>query len=172
MIQKNLAHGLMLDRGLSFLNYMMNRYFDVADINEQFPFLRVPIWDSYDWETGMYTKFYSASEASYFYDFPIGWWIGFGEKMCNEIKDCLLQHGGSKYLYGVLMHELKEKWGKLVFELDYHGLHGDYETIGDVEKIIEKYCKQSETTCIECGRKGKIRANTWIAPYCDKCSEK
>lgn len=150
----------------------MYRYFNLADIHERYPFLRVPIWDSYDYETSTYTRFYRPEEASYFDSFPTGWWVGFGEQMCEEIRDCLLRHGGANFLYGVRVIELKEKYGALIFELDYAGLSeydGANDAIDDVEEILTKYFYVSQHTCIECGAKATRTSLGWIAPYCDKC---
>ena len=46
-------------------------------------------------------------------DMPDGWRIAFGEQMCAEIKQALLEEGGEKLLNEYRILQIKEKYGLL-----------------------------------------------------------
>ena len=95
-------------------------------------------------------------------DMPDGWRIAFGEQMCAEIKQALLDEGGEKLLDEYRIVQIKEKYGSLRWY--------DAWTTDRIQQIIEKYENLSMRTCIDCGRPATRISRGWIAPYCDKCA--
>ncbi len=95
-------------------------------------------------------------------DMPDGWRAAFGEQMCEEIRDALLKNGGEDALDKYRVLQIKEKYGSLRW----------YDSCGndDVDKIIRKYGKLSEVTCIRCGEHATKVSTGWISPFCDDCA--
>lgn len=111
------------------------------------------IWKVPEFETKKYE--YTELDAM-----PTGWRTAFGEQMCEEIRKELIKNNCLNKYY---IMQIKEKFG----ELRWYDLGGPAE----VEKIIDKYSKLSERTCICCGRPATKISMGWISPYCDKCAE-
>lgn len=109
-------------------------------------------------------------EPDYGFDFtwteidsmPKGWFIAFGMKMINEIKEWFLKERPN-FLYEYMITDIKEKYGSLRW-YDYGAISGTYE-------IISKYEKLSEITCIVCGKPATMISSGWISPYCEKHGE-
>jgi len=95
-------------------------------------------------------------------DMPDGWRIAFGEQMCAEIKQALLDEGGEKLLDEYRIVQIKEKYGSLRWY--------DSWTTERIQQIIDKYENLSMRTCIHCGRPATKISRGWISPYCDKCA--
>lgn len=94
---------------------------------------------------------------TWFGSIPSGWRKCFGIQMCKEIKDSIKRNNITDF--GIL--DLKEKYGYLnVFT---------FNSITEVDKIIDKYEYISYHTCIKCGRPATIRTTGWVEPYCDDC---
>lgn len=109
-----------------------------------------------------------------------GWKIRFGEDICKEIRNSLLliyikneypsnivdklrcYYKGIKRLFSYRIQQIKEKYGSLRWYA--------YGNTEDTLKIIEKYEKLSEHTCIICGKEATYRSTGWICPYCDNHS--
>lgn len=100
---------------------------------------------------------YEYTEAD---DMPDGWWIAFGEQMCDEIKEALIEDGD---LDRWRIVQLKEKWGSMRI---YDNGHKVGSRIPD---IIDKYERISERTCIVCGKPATRITKGWISPFCDAC---
>ena len=146
---------------------------DLEAIHERYPFLRIPKWGTYDWDTDSYAEWLSVDEGSYYYSFPRGWWIGFGEKMCEELRDALLKYGGNTLLHSVNISELKEKWGNLVFEMSIPTyIELDKKAYDEIGRIIAKYERLSGGVCYECGKPARWISKGYILPYCTECKEK
>lgn len=94
-------------------------------------------------------------------DMPKGWKLAFGEQMCKELKEVLIEEG---FLDDYMVLQIKEKYGQLRW----------YDNYGSEKlwNIISKYETLSEHTCIECGNRGIMRDDGWISPYCDACYKK
>lgn len=89
---------------------------------------------------------------------PDGWRIAFGEQMCQEIKDALIE---IDYLDKYRITQIKEKYGMLRW-YDFGGSRKIYD-------IISKYEGISQVTCIYCGKPATKITTGWISPYCDDC---
>lgn len=101
-------------------------------------------------------------------DMPIGWRKAFGEQMCEELKEaldkCELSDKEKEWYGDWYPIQIKEKYGSLRFYPSW--------STEDIEKILLKYERLSEVTCIECGAPATKYTVGWISPYCDKCASK
>lgn len=91
-------------------------------------------------------------------EMPPGWKEAFGEEICKEIKDVLVEHNCLNE-YSVL--QIKEKFGMLRW-------YGN-RTSREIEQIIAKYEEKSGHTCICCGAPATQMILNWISPICDEC---
>lgn len=107
-----------------------------------------------------------------------GWRIKFGEDICKEIRNSLINtyiknehpnnifrkiscyYKGIKLLFNYRIIQIKEKYGYLRWY--------DFNSTEDVHKIISKYEVISENTCIVCGKPATYHTTGWICPYCDE----
>lgn len=94
-------------------------------------------------------------------DMPDGWRIAFGEQMCFEIKQALLDEGGEKLLDEYRVDQIKEKYGYLRW-------YDNFST-ERTRAIVDKYEVISSRTCIKCGKPATKLSRGWIAPWCDEC---
>ena len=93
-------------------------------------------------------------------DLPEGWRIAFGEDICKEIMDELVEHDlVDKYR----ITQIKEKYGSLRW-YDNGGTDKLYH------EIIPKYERLSMRTCIGCGKPASLISTGWICPWCDDCA--
>lgn len=92
-------------------------------------------------------------------DMPDGWRKAFGEQMCAEIKEAL---GPDIYDYRII--QIKEKYGQLRWY--------DRNSDDKIYKIIDKYSRLSEHTCVSCGAPATKISLGWICPWCDACASK
>lgn len=95
-------------------------------------------------------------------DMPEGWRIAFGLQMCEEIKQALLEDSEKTYT-DYRIHQIKEKYGQLRW-------YSSFDT-EKTNKIVDKYTRLSENTCIVCGQPAEYSTKGWISPYCKKCAE-
>lgn len=95
-------------------------------------------------------------------DMPEGWRKAFGEQMCIEIKQALLEEGGEKLLDAYRIVQIKEKYGYLRWY--------DNFTTDKIQNIINKYEVISSKTCIKCGKPATKLSCGWICPWCDECA--
>ena len=95
-------------------------------------------------------------------DMPDGWRIAYGEQMCEELKNELLEAGGEKALNEYRITQIKEKYGGLRW----------YDS-GCTERwhkeILPKYAKLCQRTCIRCGKPAAYISTGWISPWCEDC---
>ena len=90
-----------------------------------------------------------------------GWREAFGIDFCKELRKALIRTGGYKLLFGFRILQIKEKYGRLeVYCIGYND---------EINKVISKYSKLSEKTCIRCGKPATWISKGWISPYCDDC---
>ena len=92
-------------------------------------------------------------------EMPDGWRKAFGEMLCEEIYNALVECGG---LDDYRIEQIKEKFGSLHWYSS-----PSYE---EVERIIDKYSVLSENICIICGKPDvPMTGHNWIYPLCKKC---
>lgn len=118
------------------------------ELCKRFPFL-IPTdhQPDYDWE---YT---------WLDDMPDGWRKAFGEQMCEEIMQELVEHNCvDKYR----VTQIKEKFGELRW-------YDDFGTDKMYNEIFPKYEELSRRTCINCGAPATRISTGWISPWCDQC---
>ena len=90
-----------------------------------------------------------------------GWREAFGIDFCKELRKALIRTGGYKLLFRFRILQIKEKYGRLeVYCIGYND---------EINKVISKYSKLSEKTCIRCGKPATWISKGWISPYCDDC---
>ena len=95
-------------------------------------------------------------------DMPDGWRKAFGEQMCEEIRNAILESGTAEDLNDYRIVQIKEKYGQLRWYADW--------TNDAVEAVIDKYTALSEQTCIRCGKPATKVSTGWISPFCDDCA--
>ena len=122
---------------------------------EKYPFLM-----PYNVWTGKIDEDYDY-EYTWLDDMPDGWRKAFGEQMCQEIKDALLEEG-EQILMDYRIDQIKEKYGYLCWY--------DSWTTKKVQDIICKYEDLSARTCISCGKPATKISRGWICPWCDDCA--
>lgn len=90
-----------------------------------------------------------------------GWKDAFGMNFCKDLRKALIRTGGYKLLFRFRILQIKEKYGRLeVYCIGYND---------EINKVISKYSKLSEKTCIRCGKPATCISKGWISPYCDDC---
>ena len=90
-----------------------------------------------------------------------GWRKAFGMNFCKDLRKALIKTGGYKLLFRFRILQIKEKYGRLeVYCIGYND---------EINKVISKYSKLSEKTCIRCGKPATWISKGWISPYCDDC---
>lgn len=91
----------------------------------------------------------------------LGWKKAFGLDFCKDLKKAIIKTAGYRELYKFRILQIKEKYGRLeVYCLGYNK---------EINKVISKYSKLSEKTCVVCGKPATWISNGWISPYCDDC---
>lgn len=122
-------------------------------ICDRYPFL-IPR----DWEGNRMDKYDDWDYTFTDYDLiPAGWQRGFGEQMCEEIRDALIEVDELETFY---FTDIKEKYGHL--RMYFWGS----DKLAD---IAHKYEELSGKTCIVCGRPATHMTKGWIMPMCDHC---
>ena len=91
---------------------------------------------------------------------PEGWWTAFGGRMCDEIRDALIEDDDLDR-YRVV--QIKEKYGALVW------YDNGVKPNSRVHDIIRRYERLSARTCIVCGAPATRVALGWVSPFCDDC---
>ena len=123
----------------------------------KYPFLLPTYWnrDSMQYKVDEdYNYKYTELDAM-----PDGWRKAFGEMMCEEIYNALVECGG---LDDYRIEQIKEKFGQLRWY--------DYPYYKEVSKIIDKYSVLSENICIVCGKPDvPLTNNGWLSQFCKKC---
>ena len=123
----------------------------------KYPFLMPKYWNP---ETMQYEI-----DEDYKYNFteldtmPDGWRKAFGEMMCEEIYNALVDCNG---LDDYKVEQIKEKFGQLRWY--------SYPSYEEVERIIDKYSVLSENICMICGKPDvPMTGDIWFYPLCEKC---
>ena len=94
---------------------------------------------------------------------PIGWKIAFGEQWAAEIQEAI-NHIPEEERGRIYILQLKEKFGRF---MQYLSSYTD-----ELDRVIVKYEKLSEHTCIQCGKPATKMSRGWVSPYCDECAAK
>lgn len=84
--------------------------------------------------------------------------------MCEEIDKVLRK---ANYQNDYRIHEIKEKYGSL----RWYTNSIPEKIFKEHNKIIQKYEKLSEHTCIICGENGKMTNHGWLMPLCKDCED-
>ena len=92
---------------------------------------------------------------------PIGWWIGFGNKMCDEIE-AYLKKLPEAAIENFKIIEVKERYGQLHIDTNW--------STKEFQDIIHKYKDISIHTCCACGAPATKISTSCIAPWCDEHS--
>lgn len=92
-----------------------------------------------------------------------GWRKAFGERMCEEIRDALIE---ANFLDEYRISQIKEKYGTLRWY--------DFGATQRVHDIISKYEYISGFICPHCGRPYAKRFDSggWIYTVCENCASK
>ena len=98
-----------------------------------------------------------------FYSIPTGWWIRFGEKMCDDIENEVKK-----------MMPAAQKDFRITKAREENGslkIVAPWATQG-LREIFEKYKDLSIHTCIDCGKPAEYYAWDMAEPYCAKHTTK
>lgn len=95
-------------------------------------------------------------------EMPAGWFEAFGDMLCDELWDALVENGCTESFE---IEEVKEKWGWLRVYFN--------EAPEIVYSILDKYEFISANTCIGCGKPdvGRVQVGK-IEPICKECWDK
>lgn len=92
-----------------------------------------------------------------YYMLPEGWWMRFGNDLCDDIEGCL-----KKMLPGAIddfdIQEAGDENGKLYIKCNW--------TTENLRNIFDKYQNLSIRTCICCGKPAEFISATYIEPLC------
>jgi hypothetical protein len=88
-------------------------------------------------------------------DIPHGWFNAFGMQMVEELNNALGKNAENYFIT-----QIKEKYGSLRWY--------DNGCTEEGYKVIKKYARLSEVTCIRCGQPATKISSGWISPYCDE----
>lgn len=91
-------------------------------------------------------------------EIPDGWRIAFGEELCKELREVLIE---ADYLDKFRFSQIKEKYGRLCLY--------NFGVPEKAHEVIRKYCNLSAHTCILCGAPATRITRGWISPFCDNC---
>ena len=137
-------------------NYTRDQLKNWILINK-YPFLMPKYWNP---ETMRYEV-----DENYKYNFtlldemPDGWRKAFGEMMCEEIYNALVECDG---LDDYIVLDIKEKFGMLRW--------ADAPFYEKVSRITDKYSTLSENICMFCGKPDvPITGTYWTYPICKDC---
>ena len=132
----------------------------------KYPFLRFKDNRCCPWENT------EEIESCWMFDLPVGWQIGFGEQMCDELMSAL-----GKYADDFIIIQLKEKYNSIRLYWDW--ADKDYideeseemSAINDmIDNIIRKYDEISYNTCVVCGKPAtEYTRSGWHQGFCSDC---
>ena len=123
----------------------------------KYPFLMPKYWDREEMRYKIdedYHYTYTELDAM-----PKGWRNAFGEMMCEEIYNALVDCGS---LDDYMITQIKEKFG----QLRWYGS----PSYKEVERIVDKYSVLSENICMFCGKPDvPMTGDYWVYPFCKNC---
>ena len=152
-----------------YKDWLRDRADEAKEWVAKYPFLRFRDGDDFHlWEN------IKQIESCWMFDIPVGWQIGFGKQMCDELMDVLGDH-----VDDFVILQLKEKYNelRLYWGWDYreytdeesNAMNGLYDAI---ESVISKYTDISYNTCVVCGKPATKVTDGYIAGYCADCYER
>ena len=113
----------------------------------------------------------SMRDANFLYD---GWCNTFVPAMMDEMFSAL-----GSYVEDFEVYQIKEKFSSLTIYKGWRDREYTEEEFNDLEnitaeldKIIDKYKKISERTCVQCGGKATFLSDYWVIPWCDACRDR
>ena len=135
----------------------------------KYPFLRFKDNGCCPWENT------EEIESCWMFDLPVGWQIGFGEQMCDELMAAL-----GEYVDDFIILQLKEKfssirlyWGWANRERTDEEAKALAYIYDEIEDIIDKYEGISYNTCVACGKPAEQwNEGGWISGWCKSCYER
>ena len=147
-------------------DWLRDRAEEAQEWVAKYPFLRFKDNSCCPWQST------EEVENCWMFDLPVGWQIGFGEQMCDELMAAL-----GKYADDFIIIQLKEKfneirlyWGwadKKYIRKDSEEMNQVYE---DIEAVINKYAEISYNTCVVCGKPAtEYTKGGWLQGYCSDC---
>lgn len=149
-----------------YKDWLRDRAEEAKEWVEKYPFLRFKINDCCPWENT------DEINSCWMFDLPVGWQIGFGAQMCDELMAAL-----GKYADDFLIIQLKEKYNEI--RLYYGWVDREYTEQENaeiraisiaIESILDKYIEVSYNTCVVCGK--SATKHGWYDGYCDSCYER
>ena len=123
----------------------------------KYPFLMPKKWNRETMQYEVYKDYdYKWTELD---AMPDGWRNTFGEMMCEEIMNALVECDS---VDDYIIEEIKEKFGQLRWYA--------YPSYKSVHRIIEKYSYLSENICWKCGKPDvPMTGYNYILPMCEDC---
>ena len=105
------------------------------------------------------------NHLSYTDDIPEGWYKAFGEQMIDELNELLVRYN---FVDEYRIVQIKEKYA----ELRWYSNGVPEDMSDEYYKLIDKYEKLSNNTCIKCGDESTHFSTGWIVPLCDRCGKR
>lgn len=134
----------------------------------QYPFLRFKDNSCCSWENT------EEIESCWIFCLPDGWVNGFGQQMCDELRDAL-----GKHIDDFVIGQMKEKFNELVLhwyweDKDYTNEEADeLNKLCDViEDVVSKYSVISYNTCTVCGTPATKWTRGYLASFCNDCYDR
>lgn len=93
---------------------------------------------------------------------PAGWRKFFGEQLAQEVQEAINKMPIDTQHEACII-DIKEKWGQLRVFLSVSS--------EELEEILKKYEKLSESICCRCGNSKIARFSGWFSYLCDDCEQ-
>lgn len=145
---------------------LIDRVEEAKEWVAKYPFLRIEDNSCCPWENT------EEIESCWMFDLPVGWQIGFGAQMCDELMSIL-----GEYVDDFIILQLKEKYNSICLYWGWKHM-GDTNNDSDemrriyfeIEDVIYKYRKISSNTCVACGKPAtKYTKSGWHQGFCSDC---
>lgn len=94
--------------------------------------------------------------------FPIGWKNAFGEQWAKEVQEAINKMPINFQKDAYIM-DIKEKWGQLRIFLSVCS--------EELEEVLQKYEKLSESVCMQCGKSKTRGFGGWFSYLCKDCEQ-
>jgi hypothetical protein len=94
--------------------------------------------------------------------FPIGWKKAFGEQWAKEVQ-AAINKMPINFQKDAYIMDIKEKWGQLRIFLSVCS--------EELEEVLQKYEKLSESVCMQCGKSKTRGFGGWLGYLCKDCEQ-
>lgn len=94
--------------------------------------------------------------------FPSGWQKAFGEQWAQEVQEVIYKMPIDAKESAYIM-DIKEKWGQLRVFLSVCS--------EELEEVLKKYEKLSESVCFQCGKSKTEGFGGWFSYLCNDCEQ-